>query len=49
MDIYISNDELSRINKIYEFVNDNLCKGSSIIEEIIDIYKKEKNEKSNNN
>ena len=49
MDIYISNDELSRINKIYEFVNDNLCKGSTIVEEIIDIFKEEKNGISYNN
>ena len=43
MNIYISNDDASRKSKIYEFVNDNLCKSSPIAEEIIDIYKEEKN------
>lgn len=49
MNITISNDEASRKSKIYEFVNDNLCKGFSIVEEIIDIFKEEKNGKSYNN
>ena len=40
---YISNDEVSRKSEIYEFVNDNLCEGSTIVEEIIDIFKEEKN------
>ena len=49
MGIYISSDDVSRKSEIYEFVNDNLCKGSPIIEEIVDIFKKEKNGKSDNN
>ena len=49
MNIYISSDEVSRRSEIYEFVNDNLCEGSTIVEEIIDIFKKEKNGKSYNN
>ena len=49
MNITISNDEVSRKSEIYEFVNDNLCKGSPIIEEIIDIFKEEKDGKLYNN
>ena len=38
MGIYISSDDVFRKSEIYEFVNDNLCKGSPIIEETIYIF-----------